>query len=125
MLYQALADIVVLMHVAFILFAVLGGLLTLRWHWMPWAHLPAACWGGAVEFFGWFCPLTPLENTLLRASGAAGYSGGFIERHMLPLIYPSDYTRELQLFLGCVVIVFNLVVYLAVWRVFQTRKARI
>ena len=93
MLYQALADLVVLIHVAFILFALLGGLLALRWHWMPWAHLPAVCWGTAVEIFGWFCPLTPLENSLRRASGAAGYSGGFIERHLLPMIYPAEFTR--------------------------------
>ena len=116
MLYQALADLVVLIHVAFILFALLGGLLALRWHWMPWAHLPAACWGASVEFFGWFCPLTPLENSLRRASGSSGYSGDFIERHLVPMIYPAEFTRELQLFLGCVLVVLNFAVYLAVWR---------
>ena len=123
MLYQALADLVVLIHAAFILFALLGGLLALRWHWMPCAHLPAACWGAAVEIFGWFCPLTPLENSLRRASGTAGYSSGFIERHLVPMIYPAEFTREFQLFLGCVVVAFNLVIYFAVWRAFRTRKA--
>ena len=124
MLYQALADIVVLIHSAFILFALLGGLLALRWHWMPWAHLPAACWGTAVEIFGWFCPLTPLENSLRRASGAAGYSGGFIERHLLPMIYPAEFAREFQVFLGCFVVVFNLVVYFVVWRTLRNCKVR-
>ena len=124
MLYQALANLVVVTHVAFILFALLGGLLALRWRWMPWVHLPAACWGTAIEFFGWFCPLTPLENSLRRASGSAGYYGGFIERHLVPMIYPAEFTREFQLFLGCVLVAFNLVVYLAVWRRFRTRRVR-
>ena len=124
MLYQALADLVVLIHSLFILFALLGGLLALRWHWMPWAHLPAACWGTFVEIFGWFCPLTPLENSLRRAGGATGYSVGFIERYLLPMIYPAELTRESQVILGCVVIVFNVVVYFAVWRALRTRKFR-
>ncbi len=116
MLYQALADVVALTHLAFIVFALLGGLLALRWRWIPWVHLPAACWGVAVEFFGWFCPLTPIENALHRASGAAGYLGGFIERHLGPIIYPAELTREFQLFLAGVLIGVNVAVYLVVWR---------
>jgi hypothetical protein len=124
MLYQVLADLVVLTHLAFILFALFGGLVALRWHWVPWAHLPAACWGAAVELFGWLCPLTPLENSLRRASGSAEYSGGFIERHLMPMIYPAEFTREFQLFLGCVLVVFNVAVYLAVWRGLRTPRVR-
>ena len=124
MLYQALADLVALTHLAFILFALLGGLLALRWHWVPWAHLPAVCWGVAVEFFGWFCPLTPIENSLRRASGTAGYSGGFIERQLMPIIYPAELTREFQLFLGFILVVVNLAVYLAVLRRLRTDKVR-
>jgi hypothetical protein len=114
MLDQALADVVALTHLAFIVFALLGGLLALWWRWIPWVHLPAACWGVAVEFFGWFCPLTPVENALHRASGAAGYSGGFIERHLMPILYPAEFTRELQLFLAGVLIGVNVAVYFAV-----------
>ena len=124
MLYQALADLVALTHLAFIVFALLGGVLALRWRWVPWVHLPAACWGAAVEFFGWFCPLTPIENSLRRASGSAGYSGGFIERYLIPILYPAELSRELQLFLGCVLVVVNLAVYLAVRRRLRTGKAR-
>ena len=124
MLYEALADLVVLTHLAFIIFALLGGLLALRWRWVPWAHLPAVAWGAAVEFFGWFCPLTPLENALRRASGSTVYAGGFIERYLVPIIYPAELTREFQLFLGCTLVVLNLAVYLAVWRRLRTRKAR-
>ncbi len=124
MVYQVLADLVALSHLAFIAFALGGGLLALRWRWMPWAHLPAAAWGAAVELFGWFCPLTPLENVLRRASGSAGYSGGFIERYLMPVIYPAELTREFQLLLGCTLVVLNLAVYLSVWRRLRTRKAR-
>ncbi len=116
MLYRALADLVVLTHLAFIVFALVGGLLALRWRWVPWVHLPAAAWGASVEVFGWFCPLTPLENWLRRASGSAGYSGGFIERYLMPIVYPAELTRELQLLLGCFLVVVNLAIYLVVWR---------
>lgn len=122
MLYRLLADIVALTHLAFIVFVLLGGLLALRWRWVPWAHLPAAAWGAAVEFFGRFCPLTSLENSLRRASGSAGYSGGFIERYLMPIIYPAELTRELQLFLGCALVVLNLAAYLAVWRRLRIRQ---
>jgi hypothetical protein len=116
MAYNALADLVVLIHLAFIGFVLVGGLLALRWRWFPWVHLPAAAWGAAVEMLGWYCPLTPLENALRRAGGDGAYSGGFVARYLLPIIYPEALTRELQLILGCAVIVLNLVIYLAVWR---------
>lgn len=124
MFYRILADLIAFVHLAFIVFAILGGLLALRWHWIPWVHLPAAVWGAAVEFFGWVCPITPLENSLRRASGSAGYSGGFIEHYLMPVIYPEGLTREWQLLLGCVVVVLNLAVYLAVWRRHRADKAR-
>ena len=124
MLDRALADAVALTHLAFIIFALLGGLLAFRWRWVPWVHLPAAVWGAAIEFFGWFCPLTPLENSLRRASGSAEYSGGFIERYLMPIIYPTELTREFQLFLGCVLVVLNLAVYLAVWRRLRIGQVR-
>ena len=116
MLDRALADAVALTHLAFILFALLGGLLTMRWRWMPWAHLPAAGWATAVELFGWFCPLTPIENHLRRASGSTGYSGGFIEHYLMPVIYPAELTREVQVLLACALVVVNLAIYLEVSR---------
>ncbi len=122
MLYRALADLVVFAHFAFIVFVLLGGLLALRWRRAPWLHLPAAVWGVAVELLGWFCPLTPLETYLRRASGAAGYSGGFVERYLIPIVYPAELTRELQLLLGCAVLGINVAIYLVVWR--RLRGAR-
>lgn len=111
-----LADLVLLVHLLFIVFAVSGGLLALRWRWMPWLHLPALAWGATVEFTGWICPLTPLENTLRRAAGAAGYAESFIERYLLPLIYPGELTRELQLVLGGALLLINAAVYALVWQ---------
>ena len=116
MLQRFLADLVVLIHFAFIIFVMLGGLLALRWRRAPWLHLPAAIWGVAVELFGWYCPLTPLENALRRAGGSSGYAGGFIERYLLPVIYPTELTRQLQLVLGAGLVGLNLAVYLVVWR---------
>ena len=124
MVHRVLADLIALTHFAFIVFAIFGGLLALRWRWVPWVHLPAAAWGAAVEFLGCFCPLTPMENWLRGASGYAGYSGGFIERYLVPIIYPMELTREFQLFLGCVLVALNLAIYLLVWRRFRIRKAR-
>jgi len=116
MLYRVLADLVGLLHLAFILFALFGGLLALRWRWMPWIHASAALWAAAIEFFGWLCPLTPLENSLRRASGATGYAGGFVEHYIIPCIYPAELTRESQVLLGFVVVAVNLAVYYVVWR---------
>ncbi|MEO8418307.1 MAG: DUF2784 domain-containing protein [Methylophilaceae bacterium] len=123
MVFKVLADLVVLIHFLFIAFAVLGGALALRWRWMPWVHLPVAAWGAAIEFMGWFCPLTPLENSLRRASGELGYAQGFIERYLIPIIYPGDLTRELQIVLGCVVVGVNLALYCLVWRQARHPKA--
>ena len=95
----------------FVAFVVAGGLLALRWPWVAVLHLPAAVWGALIEFQGWTCPLTPLENSLRAAAGEAGYQGGFIEHYVLPVLYPAGLTRGVQLALGSVVIVVNLVVY--------------
>ncbi len=115
MLYRVIADLVVIVHLSFIVFVVLGGLLALRWRGAPWLHLPTALWGAAIEFFGGSCPLTPLESWLRRASGAGGYPGGFIEYYVLPILYPVELTREIQLVLGAFVIAINLAVYTLVW----------
>jgi hypothetical protein len=117
MLYRVLADAVVLFHLLFVAFAVAGGLLAFRWRWVPLLHLPALGWAAFVEFTGRICPLTPLENHLRAASGAAGYTGGFIEHYLLPVLYPAGLTRELQWTLGTGLVLFNAVVYgLLLWR---------
>lgn len=115
-MYGVLANVVVLLHLGFVLFVVLGGFLVLRWQWLAWLHLPAAAWGALIEFAGWVCPLTPLELWLRRAAGEAGYTGGFIEHYLLPLLYPAALTREVQIVLGLGVLAVNLIAYALVWR---------
>jgi hypothetical protein len=116
MLYRALADLVVVFHFAFVLFVVLGGLFVVRRPRAAWVHLPVAVWGAGIEFVGGICPLTPLENRLRRLGGESGYEGGFVETYMLPILYPGELTREVQLVLGALVIAINAVFYVWAWR---------
>jgi len=111
MLYSIAADGLVIIHFAFIIFVMLGGLLLLRWPRLVFLHLPAVTWGALVELQGWLCPLTPLEQHFRVLAGEAGYRGGFVQHYLLPLIYPAGLTRELQLILGISVIAVNVVVY--------------
>ena len=106
-----LADLVVAVHLLFIVFVVLGGLVALARPWIVWLHLPAAIWGAAIEFAGWICPLTPLEQRLRAAGGGAPRDGSFIQHYLLPVIYPAGLTREVQWLLGTVVVVINALIY--------------
>ena len=114
MIYRALADGVLVVHLAFVLFVVLGGLAALRWPPVAWLHLPVAAYGAAIEFIGFVCPLTPLEVALRRRGGEAGYAGGFIDHYVTAAIYPEGLTRQAQLVLGAAVLLVNGAVY-AVW----------
>lgn len=116
MIYGVLADLLVLVHLAFVVFVVAGGLAVLRWPVVAWAHLPAAAWGALIEFTGWVCPLTPLENRFRAMAGEAGYPGGFVEHYLVPLLYPGALTREIQIGLGVAVVVVNVVIYALVVR---------
>lgn len=105
------ADSVLILHLAFILFTLLGGALTLYRRWIPFLHLPAAAWGIFVELTGRICPLTYLENYFRIKAGQTGYTESFVERYLLDIIYPSGLTREIQFELAGVVIVVNIVIY--------------
>lgn len=119
MLYRIAADGLVSFHLLFILFVLFGGLLVLKWHRLIWWHLPAAAWGIAVEVFHLTCPLTEWENRMRHAAGQTGYGGGFIEHYVWPVIYPAGLTPSIQLALGSVVLVVNLLVY---FRLIRRRK---
>jgi hypothetical protein len=116
MVYRVLADLVLTLHLAFIIFVVAGGLLALRWRWAPLLHLPAVLWGVFIEISRGICPLTPLENSLRAAAGVSGYSGGFIEHYIVPAIYPPALTQPTQFALACFVVAANILAYLVVWR---------
>ena len=116
------ADAVLVLHLAFVLFALLGGLLALRAPGFAWLHLPALAWAAFVEFTGRVCPLTPLEVALRRAASDSGYAGGFVEHYIVALLYPEALTRDVQMVLGATLVVLNVVIYGAV--VFHLRRAR-
>ena len=117
MMYPLLADLTLIVHLTFVVFVLCGGLLVLRWRWIAWLHLPAAAWSAVVEFTGWICPLTPLENWLRAQGGEVGDEQDFVARYLLPLLYPGDLTRDLQLLLGSVVVVLNAALYWWLWRI--------
>jgi hypothetical protein len=111
MIYRLLADSIVLIHLAFVIFAVFGGLLSIWWRKIIWLHLPSVLWSGLVETAGWICPLTPLENRFRLQSGVSGYSGGFIEHYIIPILYPADLNRDIQIIMGVLVILVNVLIY--------------
>jgi len=111
LIYRALAGTVLILHLGFVLFVVLGGLLVLRWTRLAWIHIPAAIWGVLIEYTGWICPLTPLENSLRARGGEAGYSGGFIGHYIQPVLYPAGLTRGAQIMLGSLALLVNLTAY--------------
>lgn len=111
MLYRILADLVVFVHLMFMVFVVAGGFLLLHRNWLIFLHLPAVIWGVFIEFSGRICPLTPLENHFRRMAGMEGYSSGFIDHYLLPIIYPAGLTREMQIFAGLFVLAINLAAY--------------
>ena len=110
-LHRVLANAVVVLHALFILFILVGGFLAWRWHRVALLHVPCAVWGVLIEYNGWICPLTPLENSLRMRAGQQGYGGGFVEHYLLPAIYPAGLTPRIQVVLGTAVLVVNVIAY--------------
>lgn len=111
MFYRIAAELLVLLHLAFIVFVVLGGLLAYKWPGVALLHIPCAIWGSIVEYRGLVCPLTPWENRLRELAGHEGYSEGFIEHYIMPIVYPAGLTRDMQTVLGSLVLLLNLIIY--------------
>lgn len=118
--YPVLADLVVLVHLAFVVFVVLGGLLVMKWPGLIWIHLPAVIWGAGIELSGWICPLTPLENWLRHKGGEENYQFDFVAHYLLPMLYPQGLTRRSQILLGALVLVVNVAIY--GW-IFRSKKS--
>jgi hypothetical protein len=111
MINRILADFVVVFHGAYVVFVVLGALLALKWPKVLWVHAPAAIWGVLIEYAGWVCPLTPLENRLRALAGEAGYSGDFIEHYILRALYPHGLTPTVRYTLATFALVVNVIAY--------------
>lgn len=118
-----LADALVIMHLLFVAFVMAGGFLLMRWPKLVWLHLPAAAWGAFIEFAGGVCPLTPLENHLRVLGGESAYSGDFVERYLLPILYPENLALPVQQVLGGVVVAVNLAAYALAYRVWRRKAA--
>jgi hypothetical protein len=116
MSYRVLADAVVAVHLAFIVFVVAGSVLILWRRSVAWLHVPALIWGSLVELTGWICPLTPLEDRFRELSGQQPYAGDFVERHLLALVYPAGLTRSTQIALGVAVLCLNGLAYWTLMR---------
>ena len=123
MIARVAADAVVVLHLAFVAFVVLGGMLAWRNASFAWLHLPAAAWGAYAEWTASVCPLTPLENALRVQAGGAGYTGSFVEQYLMPILYPVGLTPAHQRWLGAIVVGVNLVVYAIAWRNARRRRA--
>jgi hypothetical protein len=111
MWYRAAADLVLVVHLLFIVFVVGGVFLAWRWPRVVWVHLPAMVYGALIEFVGFTCPLTPLQDYLLRRGGETGYRGGFISHYLIQVIYPAGLTRGIQIGLGIFVVLVAVVGY--------------
>ena len=122
MLYRLSADLVLIVHLAFVLFVALGGLLVLRRPRLMWLHLPAVVWGTLIELLGVFCPLTPLETTLRELGGQTGYGDDFIAHYITAVIYPSGLTRGIQVALGFGALLLNMAIY--GYGLFRKRRSR-
>jgi len=124
LVYLILTDLVIIIHALFILFAVLGGLSLIARRYLIVVHLPAAIWASLIGFLGWTCPLTPLENYLRNAAGTEGYTGGFVEHYLMPVIYPIGITVNIQIILGIFVVVLNICIYIFVYHKHRVRRER-
>ena len=114
-----LADLIMVAHLGFVVFVVAGGLLVLWRPRLAWLHVPCALYGAAIELFGWVCPLTPWEQSLRRAAGQAGYSGGFIEHYVGRILYPGNW-GEIHVYLGVGVLALNGAIY--GWLLYRRRR---
>jgi hypothetical protein len=121
--FAFVAALIVIAHLAFVVFATAGGALALRWPRIAWIHIPSAAWAAFIEFSGRVCPLTPLENALRRRAGLEDYSGDFIANYVFPMLYPAGLTRQAQIAIGTFVVILNVVAYAWVIRR-SARRAR-
>lgn len=121
-MYALLAGLIVVVHMAFVVFAAGGALLVLRWPALMWAHVPAAAWAAYIEFSGGLCPLTPLENSLRARAGLDYYAGDFVARYLFPVLYPEGLTRRAQVVIGLVVLAVNAAAYTYVYLSRRSRR---
>ncbi len=122
MIYLILANIILVLHFLFIFFVVVGSLFVFYKKWLIWLHIPAALYGVLIEFSGWICPLTPLENHFRILAGQSGYSHSFVQQYLLKIIYPEGLTRQSQLIMGSALLIITLIIYLLIFKRFRKKQ---
>ncbi len=122
MAYQIAAELVLVLHLAFVVFCVVGGFVVLRWPRWAWLHLPCVVWAAVMNAAGWVCPLTPLEKWFLRRAGGTGYEGGFLDHYLVPMIYSQEALGQTGLSVAIGVALWNAGVY--GWLLYRWRRGR-
>ena len=110
-MYELAANLILIVHFIFIIFVVFGALLFFVVKKIVFIHIPALIWGSYIELTHFICPLTYLENWFLNKANLTIYSEGFIQNYIIPIVYPADLTKNLQIYLGITLIVINIVFY--------------
>ena len=110
-MYEIASNLILLVHLIFIIFVVLGGLLFFASRKIIFIHIPALIWGIYIELTSSICPLTYLENWFLHKANLTKYSEGFIQNYLVPIVYPVNLTKDLQIHLGIALIVGNMIIY--------------
>ena len=110
-MYEFAADLTLIVHFAFIIFVVFGALLFFVSTKIIYVHVPALIWGIYIEITHSICPLTYLENWFLQKANLTTYSEGFIQNYLVPIVYPTNLTNDLQTYLAIVLIVANMLMY--------------
>lgn len=119
MLFHLFADLVLILHLLFIIFVILGGFTVLLWQRMIWIHIPCVIWGVLLEINSWICPLTYIENYFRRSAGEDSYSIDFIQQYLVPIVYPRGLEPDYQIILGILLVLINIIIYLFIW--YQSR----
>jgi len=113
-MYEIAADLILIIHFTFVLFVVFGALLIFVSIKIIFIHIPAVIWGSYIELTNSICPLTYLENWFLHKANLTTYSEGFIQNYLVPIVYPMNLTKDLQIYLGITLIILNIIVYVLI-----------
>ena len=110
-MYELAANLTLIIHFAFILFVIFGALLFFITTKIIFIHIPAFIWGSYIELTNSICPLTYLENWFLLKANLTTYSQGFIQNYLIPIVYPENLTKDLQIYLGILLVLINIFFY--------------
>jgi Protein of Unknown function (DUF2784) len=104
MVSQALAELIMIVHFAVLVFLIVGGFLAWHWHGLIYPHLAMATWGVLVVAFPLNCPLTAAENHFRAQAGQPELVDGFIDHYIDGVVYPQSAAPVVQLLVGVLVL---------------------